>query len=147
MRHNKVDDLPCADFAKVIGHSSSRIEIPDEIRNVTQIYSKREPGASFKHRRARYPGIIIEVRSSQEVFITSRQLCDFHSCAEEEQQLQMLQQGSTNRLRPGDRKRPRPQTPPEQPSLEERKGESKCGRRSSDLCPNSSSGYSKGELG
>ena len=59
---------PHAYFAKEIGYlSTSRITIPDEIRNRKQIYSNREPDASFKHRRARYPGIIIKVYYLQKV--------------------------------------------------------------------------------
>ncbi|KAJ5843735.1 uncharacterized protein N7525_001476 [Penicillium rubens] len=212
-------EKPYAGFAKEVQHlATSRIMIPDEIRDGKQIYSKREPDASFKHRRARYPGVIIEVCYSyksrqvsyladeyildtngsvnavvaldidckgskkaaitvwrpeyttldgveelqatamvealpfrtdsglpaeetalrlslrdfateelsrgltsldQEISITSRQLCDFLSCAEEEQRGQTLLQGSINLLRPGAGKRRRPQTPPEQLSSEE----------------------------
>ncbi|KAJ5827624.1 hypothetical protein N7447_004387 [Penicillium robsamsonii] len=39
--------------------------IPGEIKDGKQSYSKREPDASFKHWRARYPGVIIEVCYSQ----------------------------------------------------------------------------------
>lgn len=39
--------------------------IPDEIRDGKQTHSKREPDASSKHRRARYPGVIIGVCYSQ----------------------------------------------------------------------------------
>ncbi|KAJ5965984.1 hypothetical protein N7481_012698, partial [Penicillium waksmanii] len=39
--------------------------IPDEIRDGKHIDSQREPDASSKHRRARYPGVIIEVCYSQ----------------------------------------------------------------------------------
>ncbi|KAJ9483764.1 hypothetical protein VN97_g9621 [Penicillium thymicola] len=234
---------PSASFANEVVHlATSRIMIPDEIRDGKQSYSKREPDASFKHQQARYPGVIIEVCYSQksqrvshladeyilntdgsvnavialdidykgskkatitvwrpkytivdgieelqvtavvealpfradsglpveatalrlslrdfatedlsreyisldrEFTITSRQLCDFLSRAEEEQRAQTLQQGSTNRLRPGARKRRRPQTPPEHPSSEEegsveKNRESKRGRLSSDFRPDSS---------
>lgn len=83
------------------------------------------------------------MRLDREILITSRQLCDFLSRAEDEQPVQTLQQGSINRLRPGAGKRRRPQTPPEQPSSEEEgtietRRESKRGRRSSDFRPNSS---------
>jgi hypothetical protein len=44
-------ESPCADFAKEVEHlATSRIMIPDEIRDKKQIYFKREPDASFKHR-------------------------------------------------------------------------------------------------
>ncbi|KAF7519532.1 hypothetical protein PCG10_009937 [Penicillium crustosum] len=57
---------PSATFANEVEHlATSRIMIPDEIRDGKQSYSKREPDASFKHRRARYPGVIIEVCYSQ----------------------------------------------------------------------------------
>lgn len=39
--------------------------ISDELRDGKQTYSKGEPGASFKHRRARCRGVIIEVCYSQ----------------------------------------------------------------------------------
>lgn len=83
------------------------------------------------------------MRLDREILITSRQLCDFLSRAEDEQPVQTLQQGSINRLRPGAGKRRRPQTPPEQPISEEEgtietRRESKRGRRSSDFRPNSS---------
>lgn len=84
------------------------------------------------------------MRFDRELLITSRQLCDFLSRAEEEQRVQTLQQGSINRLRPGVGKRRRPQTPPEQLSSEEersveKKRESKSGRCSNDFRPNPSS--------
>lgn len=56
----------CADFAKEVQHlATSRIMIPDGTRDGKQIYSRREPDASFKHRLARFPGVIIEVCYSQ----------------------------------------------------------------------------------
>lgn len=57
---------PCADFAKEVDHlATSRIMIPDETGDGKQMFSRREPDASFKHRQARYPGVIIEVCYSQ----------------------------------------------------------------------------------
>lgn len=57
---------PSAAFANEVEHlATSRIMIPDEIKDGKQTFSKREPDASFKHRRARYPGVIIEVCYSQ----------------------------------------------------------------------------------
>ncbi|KAH8431861.1 uncharacterized protein LDX57_009512 [Aspergillus melleus] len=53
-------DEDCASFAKEVQHlATSRIMIPDETRDGKQVYSKREPDASFKHRLARFPGVII----------------------------------------------------------------------------------------
>lgn len=53
-------------FANEVEHlATSRIMISDELRDGKQTYSKGEPGASFKHRRARCPGVIIEVCYSQ----------------------------------------------------------------------------------
>ncbi|KAJ5844845.1 hypothetical protein N7534_008514 [Penicillium rubens] len=54
-------EKPYANFAKEVEHlATSRIMIPNETRDRKQIYSKRELDASFKHRRSRYPGVIIE---------------------------------------------------------------------------------------
>lgn len=62
----------CASFVKEVQHlATSRIMIPEETRDGKQIYSKREPDASFKHRRARFPGVIIEVCYSQKSQLVS----------------------------------------------------------------------------
>lgn len=66
LKQLQLKEEPFADFAKEVAHlSTSRIKIPDVIRDGKQTYSQREPDASFKHRRARYPGVIIEVCYSQ----------------------------------------------------------------------------------
>lgn len=55
-----------AEFVKEVQHlATSRIMIPTETREGEQTYSKREPDASFTHRLARFPGVIIEVCYSQ----------------------------------------------------------------------------------
>ncbi|KAJ5491961.1 hypothetical protein N7453_010058 [Penicillium expansum] len=57
---------PSAAFANEVEHlATSRIMIPNEIKDGKQTFSKREPDTSFKHRRAHYPGVIIEVCYSQ----------------------------------------------------------------------------------
>lgn len=59
-------DGASSEFANEVTHlATSRILIPDIVRDGKQTYSQREPDASFKHRRARYPGVIIEVCYSQ----------------------------------------------------------------------------------
>jgi hypothetical protein len=239
----RVDE--CAQFVKEIDHlATSRLLIPTEMVDGKQTYIRREPDASFKHRRARYPGVIIEVCYSQkskeiprladeyildtdgsvnavialdvdytgskkatlsvwqpeiilvdgieelqatavvealpfrtddglstggglriplkhfateditqhnknlnqDIHITSSQLCEFLLHAENAERMQTLHEGSARQLRPGTRKRRRPQTPPEQlgsgdESIGARR-EDKRGRLSSDFRPGSSSASS-----
>lgn len=55
-----------ADFAKEVEHfATSRILIPEDSQDGSQIYSRREPDASFGHRQAHFPGVIMEVCYSQ----------------------------------------------------------------------------------
>ncbi|KAJ6069163.1 hypothetical protein N7499_011050 [Penicillium canescens] len=57
---------PAANFAKEVEHfATSRILIPEDRTDGKQTYSRREPDASFGHRRAHYPGVIVEVCYSQ----------------------------------------------------------------------------------
>lgn len=59
-------DTPVADFAKEVEHfATSRILLPEDTEDGTQTYSRREPDASFGHRQAHYPGVIVEVCYSQ----------------------------------------------------------------------------------
>ncbi|KAI2791687.1 hypothetical protein POX_c04556 [Penicillium oxalicum] len=59
-------DGSLAVFAKEIKHfATSRLLIPIESSGMLKAYSKREPDASFGHRLAHYPGVIIEVCYSQ----------------------------------------------------------------------------------
>lgn len=59
-------DGPVADFAKEVEHlATSRILIPQDTGDGRQTYSRREPDASFGHRQAHYPGVIVEVCYSQ----------------------------------------------------------------------------------
>ncbi|KAE8147062.1 hypothetical protein BDV25DRAFT_161188, partial [Aspergillus avenaceus] len=59
-------DGPVADFTKEVEHfATSRILIPEDTEDGRQIYSRREPDASFGHRQAHYPGVIVEVCYSQ----------------------------------------------------------------------------------
>ncbi|KAJ5096708.1 hypothetical protein N7456_007429 [Penicillium angulare] len=63
----------CADFAKEIVHlATSRLIIPTEMADEKQTYARREPDASFKHRPARFPGVIIEMCYSQKSKAISR---------------------------------------------------------------------------
>ncbi|CAG7987309.1 unnamed protein product [Penicillium olsonii] len=92
-----------------------------------------------------------QVGLHREILITSKQLCDFLSCAEARQQMQTQQQCSIDRIRPGALKRRRPQTPPEQLSSDNegsvgRGKKGKYGGQRGDFRPSSSSGDSKGEL-
>ena len=49
-------------FAEEIEHlGTPRIFIPEYTHNREQIFSRREPDASFGHRQAHYPGVIVEV--------------------------------------------------------------------------------------
>jgi hypothetical protein len=60
----KNDEL--AEFVQQVEpFATSRIFIPEEIRDGKQKYIKREPDASFGHHRGRYPGVIVEVCYSQ----------------------------------------------------------------------------------
>ena len=60
------NDSPSADFAREIEHfATSRILIPEDGPDGKQTYSRREPDASFGHRQAHYPGVIVEVCYSQ----------------------------------------------------------------------------------
>ncbi|KAJ6057048.1 hypothetical protein N7460_000322 [Penicillium canescens] len=57
---------PLADFAKEVEHfATSRILIPEVTPDGAETYSRREPDASFGHRQAHYPGVIVEVCYSQ----------------------------------------------------------------------------------
>ena len=57
---------PAANFAKEVEHfATSRILIPEDTTDGKQTYSRREPDASFGHRRVHYPGVIVEVCYSQ----------------------------------------------------------------------------------
>lgn len=59
-------DGPVAVFAKEVEHfATSRILIPEDTGDGRQIHSRREPDASFGHRQAHYPGVIVEVCYSQ----------------------------------------------------------------------------------
>ena len=78
-----------------------------------------------------------------QILVTSKQLCDFLTSAEERQHIQTQHQGSVNRIRQGAIKRRRPQTPPDQPSSEddtstENRRQAKRTRQSSEFCPSSS---------
>lgn len=54
------------DFVKDIKHfATSRILIPEDTPDGNQTYSRHEPDASFGHRQAHYPGVVIEVCYSQ----------------------------------------------------------------------------------
>jgi hypothetical protein len=66
LRHIQQIDGPVADFAKEVEHfATSRILIPEDSGDGRQTYSRREPDASFGHRQAHYPGVIVEVCYSQ----------------------------------------------------------------------------------
>lgn len=66
LRQYQQDDGPVSDFAKEVEHfATSRILIPEDTQDGKQIYSRREPDASFGHRQAHYPGVIVEVCYSQ----------------------------------------------------------------------------------
>ncbi|KAL5337396.1 hypothetical protein BJX70DRAFT_409293 [Aspergillus crustosus] len=55
-----------ANFAKNINHfASSWIDLPYDSENDKTLYVRREPDASFRHPKARYPGVVIEVCYSQ----------------------------------------------------------------------------------
>jgi hypothetical protein len=57
---------PEAGYVKEIQHfASSRLELPDQADDGTTKYIRREPDASFGHRLARFPGVIIEVCYAQ----------------------------------------------------------------------------------
>lgn len=59
-------DKPFADFARKIDHrSTTRIWLPNDTKSGEQTRSERNPDASFKHEKAKYPGVIIEVCYSQ----------------------------------------------------------------------------------
>lgn len=59
-------DGPSAKFARDIKHfASSRVDFPQDINDPETKYYRREPDASFGHRQARYPGVILEVCYSQ----------------------------------------------------------------------------------
>ncbi|KAJ6160271.1 hypothetical protein N7470_004879 [Penicillium chermesinum] len=57
---------PVADFAKEVEHfATSRILIPEAAQDGKPTFSRREPDASFGHRQAHFPGVIMEVCYSQ----------------------------------------------------------------------------------
>lgn len=59
-------DGPSAKFAREIKHfASSRVHLPQDMNDSETKYYRREPDASFGHRLARYPGVILEVCYSQ----------------------------------------------------------------------------------
>ncbi|KAJ5572138.1 hypothetical protein N7535_005798 [Penicillium sp. DV-2018c] len=60
-------DKPFADFARKVGHEDYRIWLPIGTENGEQTRSERHPDASFKHKQAKYPGVIIEVCYSQKI--------------------------------------------------------------------------------
>ncbi|KAF3006198.1 hypothetical protein E8E15_001556 [Penicillium rubens] len=66
LRQFQKDDGLLADFAKQVEHfATSRILIPEDTQDGKRTYSRREPDASFGHRQALYPGVIVEVCYSQ----------------------------------------------------------------------------------
>lgn len=66
IRHYRQSGDPVASFAAEIEHfATSRILIPEDATNGKQTYSRREPDASFGHRQAHYPGVVVEVCYSQ----------------------------------------------------------------------------------
>ncbi|EKV12111.1 hypothetical protein PDIG_46470 [Penicillium digitatum PHI26] len=66
LRQFQNNDGPLADFAKQVEHfATSRILIPEDTKDGKHTYSRREPDASFGHRQALYPGVIVEVCYSQ----------------------------------------------------------------------------------
>lgn len=66
LRQFQETDGPLADFAKQVEHfATSRIFIPEDTHDSKQKFSRREPDASFGHRQALYPGVIVEVCYSQ----------------------------------------------------------------------------------
>ncbi|CAG8015642.1 unnamed protein product [Penicillium salamii] len=67
LRHFQRDNrLLVAEFVKQIEHfATSRILIPEDVQDGKQTYSRREPDASFGHRQALYPGVIVEICYSQ----------------------------------------------------------------------------------
>lgn len=66
LRQFQEPDGPLADFAKQVEHfATSRIFIPEDTYDGKQKFSRREPDASFGHRQALYPGVIVEVCYSQ----------------------------------------------------------------------------------
>jgi hypothetical protein len=66
LRQYQQNNEPLADFAKEVEHfATSRILIPEVTPDGAETYSRREPDASFGHRQAHYPGVIVEVCYSQ----------------------------------------------------------------------------------
>ena len=66
LRQFQETDGPLADFAKQVEHfATSRIFIPEDTHDSKQKFSRRVPDALFGHRRALYPGVIMEVCYSQ----------------------------------------------------------------------------------
>lgn len=66
IRHYRQSGGLVSSFAEEVEHfSTSRILIPEDATNGKQTYSRREPDASFGHRQAHYPGVVVEVCYSQ----------------------------------------------------------------------------------
>lgn len=72
------EDGEVATFAREVEHfATSRILIAEDAEGGERRYIKREPDASFGHRRAQYPGVIIEVCYSQKRRQISRLADDY----------------------------------------------------------------------
>lgn len=72
------EDREVATFAREVEHfATSRIFIPEDSEDGERRYIRREPDASFGHRRAHYPGVIIEVCYSQKRRQISRLADDY----------------------------------------------------------------------
>lgn len=66
LRQFQKNDGLLSDFVKQVEHfATSRILIPENTQDGKDAYSRREPDASFGHRQALYPGVIVEVCYSQ----------------------------------------------------------------------------------
>ncbi|KAH3169823.1 hypothetical protein KXW84_003764 [Aspergillus fumigatus] len=74
---------PEARYAKEIQHfASSRLELPDQTDDGTTKYIRREPDASFGHRLARFPGVIIEVCYAQKARQINSLADDYILCSD-----------------------------------------------------------------